>query len=115
MTKRCLTILTLAAAIFLGMTAMTPPARCQNSQAELLLDLKKARAAYDSARQKLESDRTLFDKQAISEQEYNQSENQLLTAEVEYQKLILRVISEQSYIIVEKAVKYQTPGGERRV
>ncbi len=87
----------------------------QNDQASLLLDLKKARASYDNARQKLENDRKLFDNKAISEDEYNKSRNELLSMEVDYQKLILRVIAEQSYIIVEKAVKYQTRSGERRV
>jgi len=87
----------------------------QNDQASLLLDLRKARAAYEIARQKLENDGKLFENKAISEDEYNKSKNELLGREVDYQKLILRVIAEQSYIIVEKAVKYQTRTGERRV
>jgi len=87
----------------------------QEDQASLLLDLKKARAAYEIARQKLENDKRLFDNKAISGEEFNKSKNELLTREVEYQKLILRVISQQSYIIVEKAMKYQTHAGERRV
>lgn len=87
----------------------------QQDQASLLLDLKKARAAYQSASQKLESDRKLFENKAISEDEYTRSRNETLSTEVEYQKLILRVISQQSYIIVERAVKYQSPQGERRV
>jgi len=87
----------------------------QDTQASLLLDLKKARAAFDISRQKIENDKKLFDNKAISEEEYNKSKNELLSREVDYQKLILRVISQQSYIIVEKAVKYQTRSGERRV
>lgn len=87
----------------------------QQDQASLLLDLKKARASYDISRQKLENDRKLFENKAISEEEFNKSKNELLSREVDYQKLILQVIAQQSYIIVEKAVKYQNRAGERRV
>lgn len=87
----------------------------QQDQASLLLDLKKARAAYEIARQKLDNDKELFDSKAISEDEYNRSKNELMSTEVDYQKLILKVMSQQSYIIVENAVKYQTSRGERRV
>ena len=50
-----------------------------------------------------------------SVEEYNQYQNELLSREVDYQKLILRVISLQSFIIVVKAIKYQTRNGDRRV
>ena len=89
--------------------------KAQDDQASLLLELKKARASYDMATQKLKNDTKLFENKAISEYELNQSKNGLLSSEVTYQKLILQLISQQSYIIVEKAVKYQTPEGERRV
>jgi len=87
----------------------------QEDQASLLLDLKKARAAYEIAKQTLANDKKLFENNAISEDEYNRSKNELLSREVDYQKLILRLIAQQSYIIVEKAIKYQTRKGERRV
>ena len=87
----------------------------QDDQASLLLDLKKARAAYEIARQKLDNDKELFENKAISEDEYNKSKNELMSTEVDYQKLILKVMAQQSYIIVEKGVKYQTRKGERRV
>ena len=101
--------------ILMSLAALPGTVFAQDNQASLLLDLRKARATYESAVQKLESDRRLFENKAISEEEYNRSQNDLLGAEVDYQKLILRVIAEQSYVIVEKAVKYQTPAGERRV
>ncbi len=87
----------------------------QNDQASLLLDLKKARASYEIAKQKLENDKKLLDNDAIAQSEYNNTRNQFLSSEVDYQKLILQLISQQSYIIVEKAVKYQDDNGERRV
>jgi len=87
----------------------------QEDQASLLLDLKKARAAYEIAKQKLINDQKLYENKAISEAEFNQTKNELLSREVDYQKLILRVMAQQSYIIVEKAVKYQNRRGDRRV
>ena len=94
---------------------LTSYLQSQTEQASLLLDLKKAKAAYDIAKQKMQNDQKLYDNNAISEDEFNRSKNQLLSSEVDYQKLILRVISQQSYIIVEKAIKYQNKNGERRV
>ena len=87
----------------------------QDDQASLLLDLKKARASFEIAKQKLENDKKLYENKAISEDEFNRTKNEALSREVDYQKLILRVMAEQSYIIVEKAIKYQTRKGERRV
>lgn len=87
----------------------------QDNQASLILDLKKARANYEIAKQKFENDQKLLEEEAISEDEFNQTKNELLSTEVDYQKLILELISQQSYVIVEKAIKYQTERGDRRV
>jgi limonene-1,2-epoxide hydrolase len=86
-----------------------------NSEAALLLDLKKARADYEVAKQQFENDTRLYNEQAISANDFTKSKNSLLSREVDYQKLILRLISQQSYVIIERAVKYQTINGERRV
>lgn len=87
----------------------------QDDQASLLLDLKKSRAAFEIAKQKFENDKKLLENDAISESEFNTSKNELLSKEVDYQKLILTLISRQSYVIVEKAVKYHSTEGEKRV
>jgi hypothetical protein len=87
----------------------------QEDQAGIALDLKKARAAYEIAQQKYENDKELYDQKAISLSEFNNSKNEFLSKEVDYQKLILRLISQQSYVIVEKALKYQNTKGEKRV
>ncbi len=108
-------VITVTTVIMVIMAAFPRAGAAQDDQASLLLDLKKARASFEIARQKLTNDQKLFENMAISEDEYNNSKNELLGREVDYQKLILRVIAEQSYIIVEKAVKYQTRTGERRV
>jgi hypothetical protein len=84
-------------------------------RASILLDLKKVRADYEVARQQFENDTRLYDEKAISSNEYTKSKNALLSREVDYQKLILQLISQQSYVIIERAVKYQTANGERRV
>ena len=84
-------------------------------QASIMLDLKKARAEYEVAKQQFENDTRLYDEKAISANDYTKSKNNLLSQEVNYQKLILQLISQQSYVIIDRAVKYQTASGERRV
>ena len=107
--------LTTLIAVIITLALFPVSAVAQTDQATLLLDLKKARAAHLIATQKLENDKKLFESKAISQDEYNRSMNEMMSKEVDYQKMILRVMSQQSYLMVEKAVKYQTPGGERRV
>ena len=90
---------------------------CQDgeSEAALLLDLKKVRADYEVAKHKYENDTKLYEEKAISLNDLNQSKNESLSREVDYQKLLLRLISQQSYVTVEQAIKYQNEKGERRV
>ena len=107
--------LTTLIAVIITLALFPVSAVAQTDQATLLLDLKKARAAHLIATQKLENDKKLFESKAISQDEYNRSMNEMMSKEVDYQKMILRVMSQQSYLMVEKAVKYQTSGGERRV
>jgi len=89
--------------------------RSGTDQASLLLDLKKAQAAYETAKEQFENDSHLFEQKAISKNDFDQSRNNMLTAQVEYQKLILKVMSEQSYIVVKRATKYQTGDRTRKV
>ena len=86
-----------------------------DTEAALLLDLKKVRADYEMAKQKYDNDVKLYDEKAIALNDLNKSKNELLSREVEYQKLILKLISQQSYITVEQAVKYQNERGDRNV
>lgn len=86
-----------------------------NTETELLLDLRKTRADYENTLQKYQNDSKLFEEKAISANDYNRSKNELLSKEVDYQKLILKLISQQSYITVERAVKYQDKKGNRKV
>ncbi len=91
------------------------PLAAQQNQASLMLELKKARASYEIARQNHENDKKLLENGAISQAEFDNSRNELLTREVDYQKLLLLLISQQSYVSVEKAIKYRAPSGEKRV
>ena len=84
-------------------------------KASMILDLKKAKVTFDMAKNKFENDKKLLEEKAISQIEFTKSKNELLSAEVEYQKLMLQLIAQQSYIIVEKAVKYQTTDGNKHV
>ena len=68
----------------------------QETEASLILDLKKARASYEIAKQKYENDKKLIENKAISEDEFTRSKNEVLSSEVDYQKLILRLIAQQS-------------------
>lgn len=86
-----------------------------DNEATLLLDLKKVRAEYEVAKQKYENDTKLYEEKALSLNDFNRSKNELLSKEVDYQKLILKLISQQSYITVERAVKYQDERGDRKV
>jgi uncharacterized membrane protein len=89
---------------------------CQGeNEAALLLDLKKVRADYEVSRQKYENDVKLYEEKALALNDLNRSKNELLSREVDYQKLILKLISQQSYITVEQAVKYQNERGDRKV
>ncbi len=88
---------------------------CSQEEATIILDLKKTRADFEIAKQKFENNRKLLEEKAISVNDYIQSKNELLSKEVDYQKLILKLISQQSYIVVERAVKYQDIKGNRRV
>jgi hypothetical protein len=87
----------------------------EGGSATLILDMKKARVKYEMSQTKYDNDTKLFKADAISQIEYSQSKNEFLSAEVDYQKLILKLLVQQSYIIIEKAIKYQTPEGDKRV
>ena len=63
------------------------------SEAALLLDLKKVRADYEVSKQKFDNDSKLFEEKAIALTDLNRSKNELLSREVDYQKLILKLIS----------------------
>ena len=80
-----------------------------------LLGLKRAKEAYDVAKEEFERQKTLFDRTMISSRDLEQARNRLADAEVNYQQSLLAVLFEQQYITVTSAVKYQDKDGRKRV
>ncbi len=98
--------------IFCGITTVYAQ---DESEASLLLDLKKTRAEYEVLKQRFDNDSRLYDEKALSLSELTTTRNELLAKEVDYQKLILRLIAQQSYLTIEDAVKYQNREEKRMV
>ncbi len=80
-----------------------------------LLGLKRAKEAYETARTDYERQKALFDKQLISRQELDRVFRNYSDAEVNYQQSLLAVLFEQQYVIISRAVKYQSRGSRKRV
>lgn len=80
-----------------------------------LLGLKRAKETYDVVKKELERQRTLFDKNFISQLELDRTRNQLADAEVNYQQSLLAVLFETQYVTVAQAVKYQAKDGSKHV
>lgn len=80
-----------------------------------LLGLKRAKEAFEAARAEHARQQQLFDKQLISAQSLEQSRRNYSDAEVNYQQSLLAVLFEQQYVVVSRAVKYQSAQGRKRV
>ncbi|MBI3112128.1 MAG: hypothetical protein HYZ01_11190 [Ignavibacteriales bacterium] len=80
-----------------------------------LLGLKRGLDAYTIARTEYERQKELLQRGIISRAELERSERTYREAEVNYQQAFLAVIYERRYIAIQKAVKYQSPGNQRRV
>ncbi len=80
-----------------------------------LLGLKRAKEAYDVAKEDFDRQKALFDRNMVSSRDLEQSRNRLADAEVNYQQSLLAVLFEQQYITVTSAVKYQDKESRKRV
>jgi uncharacterized membrane protein len=80
-----------------------------------LLGLKRAKEAYEVARQDYERQHELFSRQLISSTELEQARRVFSDAEVNYQQSLLAVLFEKQYISVSKALKYQASDGRKHV
>jgi hypothetical protein len=80
-----------------------------------LLGLKRAKEAYDVAKEEFDRQKSLFDRTMISSRDLEQAKNRLADAEVNYQQSLLAVLFEQQYITVTSAVKYQDKDARKRV
>lgn len=79
------------------------------------LYLEKVQADYKVQKEEFERQKLLHDKGLISEKEFSQSEDVFKNAQVTYQQAILSLAFEQPHISIERAVKYQSKDGKKRV
>ncbi|MEW5795183.1 MAG: NEW3 domain-containing protein [Candidatus Zixiibacteriota bacterium] len=80
-----------------------------------LLGLKRAKEAYEVARQDFERQKELHSRQLISSTHLDQARRAFSDAEVNYQQSLLAVLFEEQYVSVTRAVKSQAPDGRKHV
>jgi hypothetical protein len=80
-----------------------------------VLGLKRAKEAFETAKNDFERQKLLFEKGLISQAELDRARSNYADAEVNFQQSLLAVLFEQQYITVVKAVKVQGAGGTKRV
>jgi hypothetical protein len=80
-----------------------------------LLGLKRGLDAYNIARTNYERQKGLFDRGLIAKTDLERVEREYRDAEVNYQQAFLAVIYEKRYIAIQRAIKYQSSKGQRRV
>ncbi|MDD4050345.1 MAG: NEW3 domain-containing protein [candidate division Zixibacteria bacterium] len=80
-----------------------------------LLGLKRAKEVYEVARNEYERQKTLFERQLITQAEIDRARSAFSDAEVNFQQSLLAVLFEQQFISVASAVKYHAPDGGRHV
>ncbi len=79
------------------------------------LALKKSEQYLKAANSRYQRAKTLLEKNLISRQEFEECEGEYMIAQAGYQQALLSIIFEKPHIVIEKATKYQTKNGQRRV
>lgn len=80
-----------------------------------LLGLKRAKEAYDLAREDFARQEQLFRDGVIPQSQLDQTRRALSEAEVNFQQSLLAVLFEQQYVAVLEAVKAQSGAGRKSV
>ncbi|MFH2037600.1 MAG: NEW3 domain-containing protein [Candidatus Zixiibacteriota bacterium] len=80
-----------------------------------LLGLKRAKEAFEMARNEYERQHTLFEKNLITEADLDRAKTVYSDAEVNYQQSLLAVLFEKQYISVISAVKTQSKDNTKKV
>lgn len=80
-----------------------------------LLGLKRAKAAFEIAREGYQRQEELHGSNMVSDQALADAKRSLSDAEVNYQQSLLAVLFEQQYVAVMGAVKYQDAQQRKRV
>jgi uncharacterized membrane protein len=77
--------------------------------------LEKVQTDYKLQKSEFERQKLLHEKNLISEKEFDESEAAFQNAQITYQQAILSLAFEQPHITIEKAIKYQSKDGKKRV
>lgn len=79
------------------------------------LYLEKAESDYKVRKDEFSRQQKLYEKGLISEQDFRASENSFKNAQITYQQAILSLAFDQPHVTIDKAIKYQSKGGKKRV
>ncbi len=79
------------------------------------LYLEKVQSDYRVQKDEFGRQQKLHEKGLISEKEFTESEARFRTAQITYQQAILSLAFEQPHITIDKAIKYQSKDGKKRV
>jgi hypothetical protein len=79
------------------------------------LYLEKVQSDYKVQKDDFNRQKILYEKHLISEKEFRESEASFKTALITYQQAILSLAFEQPHITIDKAVKYQSRDGKKKV
>lgn len=79
------------------------------------LEIESARIRLADAKARFERARVLHEQEVISKEQLREEETRFLLARVELDKTYLDVFRRRPRIMIEKAVKYQTDDGRKRV
>lgn len=86
-----------------------------NDERYKFLALKKAEINLRELKKKYDSQKALYERHLISEEDFNAVSRSYGLAQVEFQQAMLAVIFEKPHITVKSAVKYLTDDGRKRV
>lgn len=106
--------------ILLALLLLAASARAQmlynpNDERFKSMYLEKVQTDYKLQKSEFERQKLLHEKQLISEKEFSESEGAFRNAQITYQQAILALAFEQPHITIDKAVKYQSRDGKKRV
>jgi len=79
------------------------------------LYLEKVQSDYKVQKEEFNRQEMLHGKGLISEKEFNESEGRFKSAQITYKQAILSLAFEQPHLTIEKAIKYQSRDGKKRV
>jgi len=80
-----------------------------------LLEVKKAYYKLEEDKASYQRAKDLLEKDLISKEDFNKIEADYKTSDINYTRALLDLLYDQPHVMVEEAVKYQGPKGERRV